>query len=195
MSGYKLLSDRVPYVPFPQRPVLKGPNGKRLLVWVIVNVEEWEPKDTMPRTVLTPPAVWYQGRGDTMHDYKDVESSFDGNEPQRFCANYGKAGLAFVDGGLDGAPLRRGGDLRAARRALRRLRGCRGAAGGAEGHSAVGFAQCNLVAHHGGTVFTGKGFQMAGLIKHHHAHGLVAFGLGVGESACNDFLSLFQGKS
>ena len=51
--------------------------------------------------VLTPPAVWYQGRGDTMHDYKDVESAFDGNEPQRFCANYGKAGgtisLEYID--------------------------------------------------------------------------------------------------
>ena len=27
-----------------------------MAVWVIVNVEEWDPKDTMPRTVLTPPA-------------------------------------------------------------------------------------------------------------------------------------------
>jgi acetyl esterase len=42
--------------------------------------------------VLMPPAVWFQGREDTLHDYKDVESSFDGNEPQRFVANYRKAG-------------------------------------------------------------------------------------------------------
>jgi peptidoglycan/xylan/chitin deacetylase (PgdA/CDA1 family) len=27
-----------------------------MAVWVIVNVEEWDPKETMPRTVLTPPA-------------------------------------------------------------------------------------------------------------------------------------------
>jgi acetyl esterase/lipase len=51
--------------------------------------------------VLTPPAVWYQARGDTMHDYKDVESSFDGNEPQRFVADYRKAGgeiaLEYID--------------------------------------------------------------------------------------------------
>jgi acetyl esterase/lipase len=51
--------------------------------------------------VLTPPAVWYQGRGDTMHDYKDLESAFDGNEPQRFCDNYRKAGgtitLEYID--------------------------------------------------------------------------------------------------
>ena len=32
------------------------PGGARMAVWVIVNVEEWDPKDTMPRTVLTPPA-------------------------------------------------------------------------------------------------------------------------------------------
>ncbi len=42
--------------------------------------------------VQTPPAVWYQGRGDAMHDYKDVESDFPGNEPQRFVALYQKAG-------------------------------------------------------------------------------------------------------
>ena len=42
--------------------------------------------------VLTPPAIWFQGQGDTLHDYKDVESDFDGNEPQRFCADYRKAG-------------------------------------------------------------------------------------------------------
>ena len=51
--------------------------------------------------VLTPPAVWYQGRGDIVHDYKDPESDFPGNEPQRFCAAYRKAGgdiaLDYVD--------------------------------------------------------------------------------------------------
>ena len=51
--------------------------------------------------VQTPPAVWFQGREDTLHDYKDAESSFDGNEPQRFVANYRKAGgsiaLEYID--------------------------------------------------------------------------------------------------
>ena len=51
--------------------------------------------------LLTPPAIWFQGRGDTLHDYKDTESAFDGNEPQRFCAAYAKAGgsiaLEYVD--------------------------------------------------------------------------------------------------
>lgn len=58
------------------------------------NMEEGNPTLALERgeTVLTPPAVWFQGRDDNLHDYKDVESSFDGNEPQRFCANYRKAG-------------------------------------------------------------------------------------------------------
>ena len=32
------------------------PNGARMVVWVIVNVEEWDINQPMPRTVLTPPA-------------------------------------------------------------------------------------------------------------------------------------------
>ena len=44
---------------------------------------------------LTPPAVWFQGRGDILHDYKDAEGSFPGNEPQRFFAAYRKAGDLF----------------------------------------------------------------------------------------------------
>src|SRR5262249_61693681 len=51
--------------------------------------------------VETPPAVWFQGRGDLLHDYKDVEASFPGNEPQRFASNYRKAGgeitLEYID--------------------------------------------------------------------------------------------------
>jgi acetyl esterase/lipase len=51
--------------------------------------------------VLTPPAVWYQSHGDAVHDYRDPDSPFDGNEPQRFCANYRKAGgsiaLEYID--------------------------------------------------------------------------------------------------
>jgi acetyl esterase/lipase len=67
------------------------------------NMAEASPTLMLERgeTVRTPPAVWYQGRGDLMHDYKDVESSFDGNEPQRFVAAYRKAGgdiaLEYID--------------------------------------------------------------------------------------------------
>jgi acetyl esterase/lipase len=42
--------------------------------------------------LLTPPAIWFQARGDNLHDYKDVDSTFDGNEPQRFCTHYRNAG-------------------------------------------------------------------------------------------------------
>src|SRR6185369_7142150 len=53
--------------------------------------------------VQLPPAVWFQARGDAMHDYKDAESDFPGNEPQRFVANYRKAGgeiaLEYFEGG------------------------------------------------------------------------------------------------
>ena len=51
-----LLIERIVYSPIPDRPSLKLPNGARIAVWVIVNVEEWDAKLTMPRTVLTPPA-------------------------------------------------------------------------------------------------------------------------------------------
>jgi acetyl esterase/lipase len=51
--------------------------------------------------VKLPPAIWFQGRGDGVHDYKDPESNFPGNEPQRFVADYRKAGgdieLVYID--------------------------------------------------------------------------------------------------
>jgi allantoinase len=47
---------RISYSPIPERPPLKLPDGKRMAVWVIVNVEEWDINSPMPRTVLTPPA-------------------------------------------------------------------------------------------------------------------------------------------
>jgi acetyl esterase/lipase len=58
------------------------------------NMAEGNPMLALERgeQVSTPPAIWFQGRGDMMHDYKDAESSFPGNEPQRFVANYKKAG-------------------------------------------------------------------------------------------------------
>ena len=51
-----LPTDRIDYSAIAERPALKLPGGARMAIWVIVNVEEWDPKDTMPRTVLTPPA-------------------------------------------------------------------------------------------------------------------------------------------
>lgn len=51
-----LPNDRIDYSPINDRPKLTLPDGKRLAVWIIVNVEEWNPREPMPRTVLTPPA-------------------------------------------------------------------------------------------------------------------------------------------
>jgi allantoinase len=48
--------ERVPYSAIKDRPRLALPDSARMVVWVIVNVEEWNPQEPMPRTVLTPPA-------------------------------------------------------------------------------------------------------------------------------------------
>jgi peptidoglycan/xylan/chitin deacetylase (PgdA/CDA1 family) len=51
-----LPTERLDFSAIAHRPKLTLPDGARLAVWVIVNVEEWDPRETMPRTVLTPPA-------------------------------------------------------------------------------------------------------------------------------------------
>jgi len=51
-----LPTNRIAYSAITERPQLLLPDGARMAVWVIVNVEEWDAKQTMPRTVLTPPA-------------------------------------------------------------------------------------------------------------------------------------------
>lgn len=51
-----LPGERIPYSAITDRPRLALPGGARLAVWVIVNVEEWNPREVMPRTVLPPPA-------------------------------------------------------------------------------------------------------------------------------------------
>jgi peptidoglycan/xylan/chitin deacetylase (PgdA/CDA1 family) len=51
-----LPNERITYSPITARPRLALPAGARLVVWVIVNVEEWNPREPMPRTVLPPPA-------------------------------------------------------------------------------------------------------------------------------------------
>jgi allantoinase len=48
--------ERLSYSPISGRAPLKLPGGSRMVVWTIVNVEEWDIDQTMPRTVLTPPA-------------------------------------------------------------------------------------------------------------------------------------------
>jgi acetyl esterase len=51
--------------------------------------------------VTMPPALWMQGRPDIVHDYHDDDSSFPGNEPERFISNYRNAGgdieIVYID--------------------------------------------------------------------------------------------------
>jgi allantoinase len=51
-----LPTERLSFSAIAERPALTLPNKARMAVWVIVNIEEWDIKETMPRTVLTPPA-------------------------------------------------------------------------------------------------------------------------------------------
>ena len=51
-----LPNDRLDYSAIPTRKPLKLPKGARMVVWTITIVEEWDPTQTMPRTVLNPPA-------------------------------------------------------------------------------------------------------------------------------------------
>ena len=55
-EGPMLPTERLDYSAIARRSKLVLPDGARLVLWVIVNVEEWDPRETMPRTVLTPPA-------------------------------------------------------------------------------------------------------------------------------------------
>jgi hypothetical protein len=51
-----LPTDRIAYSAISERPKLSLPDGARVAVWVIVNVEQWDATQPMPRTVLPPPA-------------------------------------------------------------------------------------------------------------------------------------------
>ncbi len=55
MTQGNLPRERVPYSAIVDRPPLKLPGGARMIVWTIVNVEEWSIERHMPRTVLPPP--------------------------------------------------------------------------------------------------------------------------------------------
>ena len=47
--------DQIPYSAIVDRPALRLPKSARVVVWTIVNVEEWDIQGPMPRTVLPPP--------------------------------------------------------------------------------------------------------------------------------------------
>jgi len=48
--------ERLEYSAIIDRPVPKPPDGARMVVWTIVNVEVWDSTKPQPRTVITPPA-------------------------------------------------------------------------------------------------------------------------------------------
>ena len=58
----KLPKDRVAYSAIVDRPPLRLPDGARVAVWTIVNVEEWSIERPMPRTVLPPPSSHAAGQ-------------------------------------------------------------------------------------------------------------------------------------
>ena len=55
MSPPRTPRDRVPYSAIVDRPALVLPGDARMIVWTIVNVEDWGIERPMPRTVLSPP--------------------------------------------------------------------------------------------------------------------------------------------
>lgn len=67
------------------------------------NMAEGNPLLALERgeKVMTPPALWLQGRPDPVHDYHDPESDFQGNEPERFATRYRHAGgeieISYID--------------------------------------------------------------------------------------------------
>src|SRR3546814_20868627 len=55
VNALRSLRDRVSYQSITNRPALRLPNGAKVAVWTIVNIENWSPDGAMPRTVLPPP--------------------------------------------------------------------------------------------------------------------------------------------
>ena len=67
------------------------------------NMAEGNPMLALERgeEVAIPPAMWVQGQPDVVHDYRDLDSDVDVNEPERFAQNYRKAGgeieVVYID--------------------------------------------------------------------------------------------------
>ncbi|HIC28999.1 MAG TPA: polysaccharide deacetylase, partial [Rhodospirillales bacterium] len=47
--------DRIPYSAIVNRKPLTLPDGGRVIVWPVVNLEEWIPTEPLPRRILIPP--------------------------------------------------------------------------------------------------------------------------------------------
>jgi len=48
--------ERLPFGQGARQPAPPLPGGRRVAAWLIVNIEEWDPTQPLPRTVNTPPA-------------------------------------------------------------------------------------------------------------------------------------------
>ena len=92
-----LPTERISYEPIAGRKPLTLPDGARMAVWVIVNVEEWDPEAPMPRTVLTPPAggspspdipnwAWHE-YGNRVGFWRFVEAFDELSIPASLCIN------------------------------------------------------------------------------------------------------------
>ena len=92
-----LPTERISYEPIVGRKPLTLPGGARMAVWVIVNVEEWDPQAPMPRTVLTPPAggspspdipnwAWHE-YGNRVGFWRFVEAFDEFSIPAALCIN------------------------------------------------------------------------------------------------------------
>ena len=92
-----LPTERISYEPIVGRKPLALPDGARMAVWVIVNVEEWDPEAPMPRTVLTPPAggspspdipnwAWHE-YGNRVGFWRFVEAFDEFSIPAALCIN------------------------------------------------------------------------------------------------------------
>ena len=57
MSFGMIPRDRLPYSAIVDRPRRRLPGGARVVVWVIVNVEDWDIGRAMPRQVLPAPTA------------------------------------------------------------------------------------------------------------------------------------------
>ena len=49
-------SQRSPYSAIVDRPTLKGPNGAKVIIWTIVNLEVWDISRPMPRSAMPAPS-------------------------------------------------------------------------------------------------------------------------------------------
>ena len=54
-TGVKIPRERLPYSAIVDRPKRKLPGGARVVVWPIVNVEDWDINRPMPRVVIPAP--------------------------------------------------------------------------------------------------------------------------------------------